>query len=182
MFYMQKKKIFVEIDVPNNLRKRLAQQILPWADLPIKWMKEENFHITVAFVGYVDESVLPEICQKVRTAVENFEAFDLEFDQIALGPDSKNPKTVQLIGQPCIELGMLNEEVERALGMRPTAHKEFRPHITLGRIRKLKWDELSEKPEIFEKINVSMTVDSVAIMESKGGGAEYVSLEECPLA
>ncbi|NTW27288.1 MAG: RNA 2',3'-cyclic phosphodiesterase [Candidatus Moranbacteria bacterium] len=179
---MQKKKIFVEIDVPGNMRRRLAQKIADWSELPIKWMKEENFHITVAFVGYVDESMLPEICQKVRTAVEDFEAFDLEFDRIELGPNPEDPKMVWLTGQPCVELGMLNEEVERALGMRPAAHKEFSPHITLGRIRKLKWDELEIKPAISEKTIISMTVDSLSIMESKGGGAEYVSLEECPLA
>jgi 2'-5' RNA ligase len=179
---MQKKKIFVEIVVPNNLKRRLILKIADWSELPIKWMKEENFHITVAFVGYVDESMLPEICQKVRIAVENLESFDLEFDKIELGPDSLDPKVVRLSGQPCSELGILNEEVERALGMRPQTHKEFRPHITLGRIRKLKWDELGLKPLINEKMHVSMTVDSLSIMESKGGGAEYVSLEECPLA
>ena len=179
---MQKKKIFIEIDVPNSLRKRLVQKIADWSELPIKWMKEENFHITVSFVGYVDESVIPEICEKVSDAVADFESFELEFDRIELGPDPKDPKMVRLTGNPCVELGMLNEEVERALGMRGTAHKEFRPNITLGRIRKLKWDELAEKPEISEKLHVSMSVDSVSIMESKGGGAEYVSLEECPLA
>jgi len=179
---MQKKKIFVEIQVANSLRKRLVQVTSKWAELPVKWMKEENLHITVAFVGYVDESVIPEICEKVSEATADFEAFDLEFDSIEIGPDPSNPKMVWLTGQPCPELGMLNEAVERALGMRPTAHKEFRPHITLGRIRAIKWEELEEKPEIVEKTKVSMTVDSVSIMESKGGGAEYVSLEEFPLA
>lgn len=178
---MQKKKIFVEIQVANSLRKRLAQVTSKWADLPVKWMKEENLHITVAFVGYVDESMIPEICEKVGDATADFEAFDLEFSSIELGPDPKDPKMVWLTGEACPELGMLNEAVERALGMRPTAHKQFIPHITLGRIRAIKWDELPEKPEISEKIKVSMTVDSVSIMESKGGGAEYVSLEECPL-
>ncbi|KKP97422.1 MAG: 2'-5' RNA ligase [Candidatus Moranbacteria bacterium GW2011_GWE1_36_7] len=178
---MQKKKIFIEIQIPGQLKRRLAQIVAKWSDLPIKWMKEENLHITVAFVGYVDESVLPDICEKVSEAVEEFEAFDLEFSSVELGPEKDDPKMVWLTGEPSVELGMLNEVVERALGMRPTSHKEFRPHITLGRIRKLKWDELVEQPEISEKLNVSMTVDSVSIMESKGGGAEYVSLEECPL-
>ncbi|MDD5396768.1 MAG: RNA 2',3'-cyclic phosphodiesterase [Candidatus Moranbacteria bacterium] len=179
---MQKKKIFVEVNVPNQIKRRLAQVVAKWSDLPIKWMKEENIHITVAFVGYVDESMLPEICEKVRESVENFEAFDLEFDRIELGPERNDPKIVWLTGKANVEMGMLNEQVERGLGMRPIAHKEFKPHITLGRIRKLKWDELAEKPEVGEKMNVSMTVDSVSIMESKGGGAEYVSLEECPLS
>lgn len=180
--YMQKKKIFVEINVPRQLQRRLTQITAKWSDLPIKWMKEENLHITVSFVGYVDESVIPEICEKVGFAVENFESFDLEFSRIELGPDPTDPKAVILTGEPNKSLGMLNEEVERALGMRPNTHKQFRPHITLGRIRKIKWDDLVEKPEISEKINVSMTVDNISIMESKGGGAEYVSLEECPLA
>jgi 2'-5' RNA ligase len=179
---MQKKKIFVEINVPNQIRRRLEQVIAKWSDLPIKWMKPENFHITVSFVGYVDESVVPDICEKVSQATENFEAFELLFDRIEIGPSLEDPKTVSLTGQPNVELGMLNEYVQRSLGMRPLAHKEFRPHITLGRIRKNKWDELPQKPVIAEKMNVSMTVENVSIMESKGGGAEYVSLEECPLA
>ena len=179
---MQKKKIFVEINVANSLKRRLLQVTSKWSELPVKWMKEENLHITVAFVGYVDESMIPEICERVNDATADFEAFDLEFNSIELGPDPNNPKTIWLTGESCPELGMLNEAVERALGMRPTAHKEFKPHITLGRIRAIKWEELEEKPEIAEKIKVAMTVDSVSIMESKGGGAEYVSLEECPLA
>lgn len=178
---MQKKKIFIEINVPSPIKKRLMQKTAIWQDLPIKWLKPESLHITACFVGYVDEEVLPEICEKVCEAVESFESFELDFNAIELGPDADNPKVVWLSGEPSVELGMLNETIERALGMHAKAHKEFRPHITLGRIRKLKWDEMTEKPKISEKLHMAMTVESVSIMESKGGGAEYVALEECPL-
>jgi RNA 2',3'-cyclic 3'-phosphodiesterase len=178
---MQKKKIFIEITVPQQLRKRLVQKTSQWSDLPVKWLKEENLHITVSFIGYVDESVIPDICQKINEAVNNFESFEIVFDKIEFGPDAENPKIIWLIGEPSADLGKLNEAVEQALGMRPQEHKEYRPHITIGRIRKLKWDELYEKPIISEKYNVTMTVDSVSVMESKGGGAEYNVLEECPL-
>lgn len=178
---MNKKKIFIEISVPDQLRRRLMQKTAQWSELPSKWMKEENLHLTVAFIGYVDESVIPDICQKINEVVNDFESFEIVFDKIEFGPDTENPKMVWLSGQPNLELGKLNELVEQALGMRPQEHKEYRPHITLGRIRKLKWDELSEKPTINEKVNLAMTVDTVSVMESKGGGAEYVSLEECPL-
>lgn len=178
---MQKKKIFIEISVPSQFKKRLMQKTADWQELPIKWLKPESLHITVCFVGYVDESVIPEICDKVCQAVESFESFELDFDSIELGPNTGDPKMVWLTGQPNVELGMLNETIERALGMQAKAHKEFRPHITLGRIRKLKWDELEETPKIAEKLHMAMSVDSVHVMESKGGGAEYVTLEECPL-
>lgn len=178
---MQKKKIFIEIAVPEPLRRRLVQKTVQWQNLPIKWMKEENLHLTVSFIGYVDESVIPDICRKINEVVSDFESFEIVFNNIELGPDASNPRTVWLSGEPSLELGKLNEMIEQALGMRPQKHKEYRPHITLGRIRKIKWDELSEKPNIDEKFNVAITVDSVSVMESKGGGAEYVSLEECAL-
>lgn len=178
---MQKKKIFIEIEIPSQIKRRLAQKIAPWSELPIKWMKEENLHLTVAFIGYVDESVVPEICAKVAAAVSQLEIFDLEFDRIELGPDPENPRLLWLTGKPLVELGKLNEVVEEALGMRPEKHGEYSPHLTLGRIRKLKWDELPEKPQINEKIQLAMSVEYVSVMESKGGGDEYVALEQCPL-
>jgi len=178
---MQKKKIFVEIGIPSSIKKRLMQKIVQWKELPVKWMKGENLHITVSFIGYVDESVVPEICQKINEAVADFEAFEIAFDSIELGPNVDDPKIIWFCGKSNKELGKLNEAVEQTLGMRSQKHKEYRPHVTLGRIRKLKWEKLSEKPNINEKINITMTVDSVSVMESKGGGAEYISLEECPL-
>jgi len=152
-----------------------------WENMPVKWSKEESLHITVAFVGYVDESVVPDICEKVCSACEKLESFDLDFDTIVLSPDPLDPRLVSFVGPASESLKLLNEAVEKALGMHKHDHKEFRPHITLGRIRKLKWDELEEKPMINEKYSAVVSVDSVMVMESKGGGAEYIRLEECPL-
>ena len=178
---MQKKKIFVEINIPSPIRKRLMQKIIQWKDLPVKWTKEKNLHITVSFIGYVDESVVPDICQKINEAVADFEAFEITFDQIELGPNADDPKIIWFTGKASEELGKLNETIEQALNMYPEKHKEFYPHITLGRIRKIKWDEMPQKPVINEKFIVTMTVESVSVMDSKGGGADYVVLEECPL-
>lgn len=179
---MQKKKIFVEVGIPNPIKRRLMQKIAPWKELPVKWMKEENLHITVSFIGYVDESVVPDICQKINEAVADFESFEIAFDRIELGPDADDPKMIWFSGKQSAELGKLNETIEQALGMHPQQHKEFFPHITLGRIRKIKWDALPQKPVINEKFAIAMVVESVSVMDSRGGGAEYVPLEECVLA
>jgi 2'-5' RNA ligase len=178
---MQKKKIFIEIAVPDQLKRRLAQKTTEWSDLPIKWVKENNLHITVAFVGYVDESVIPDICRKINEAVNDLESFEITFNKIGLGPNIEDPKMIWLSGEPNSELGKLNETIEEALGMHPQKHKHFCPHVTLGRIRKLKWDKLPEKPVIDEKVNLAMAVESVSVMESKGGDSGYDTLEECML-
>jgi 2'-5' RNA ligase len=179
---MLKKKIFIEIAIPSLIRCRLAQKIIQWQKLPVKWMKEDNIHLTVAFVGYVDESVIPDICASINSATSQIESFDLEIDRIELGPDPADPKMVWATGKPNGHLRVLNEMIEKSLNMFTRSRKEFAPHITLGRIRMLKWDELKEKPVIDEKIKFIIPVDSVVVMESKGGGEEYVQLEECPLA
>ena len=179
---MQKKKIFIEIQLPAQTKRRLAKRFEQWEQLPVKWSKEDNLHLTVAFVGYVDESVTPEICAKVGQAVESLESFDLELDKIEFSPNASDPKMVVLSGQPSEELRILNEAIEEALSMNKVEHKQFSPKITLGKIRKEKWTELEEKPSLEEKVHIIVPVDYVSVMESKGGGAEYISLEDCPLA
>jgi 2'-5' RNA ligase len=179
---MQKRKIFIEIEIPKAVKRKISQKILMWQDLPVKWTKEDNLHLTVSFIGYVDESVIPDICQKVSEAVSQLDAFDLELNHIELGPKEKDPNVIWLTGQASEDLKELNEAVEKALGTFSQSHKIFKPHLTLGKIRKAKWDELAEKPEIAEKFHAIIPVDGVSIMESRGGGADYFSVEECPLA
>jgi 2'-5' RNA ligase len=89
---------------------------------------------------------------------------------------------VVLSGQPSEQLRILNEAIEEALGMNKAERKEFKPKIILGKVRKEKWIELEDKPVIDEKVHIIIPVDFVSVMESKGGGAEYISLEDCPLA
>lgn len=178
---MQKKKVFIEIEIPQPVKKRLARIIEKWQNLPIKWSKGESLHITVAFIGFVDESVLPEICEKVSQACQQIDTFDFDLREIQLVPSIENPQRVNFIGEASEELKQLNEKIEEALGIKKHDHKEFRPHITLGRVRKAKWEQLKEKPVIEDKFHAVISVDSVQVMESRGGGEEYVALEHCPL-
>lgn len=181
---MQKRKIFIEIEVPEGVKKRLVSRTEKWQNLPVKWSKKENLHITLLFLGYVDESVLPEICQKVSEAVSKIESFDIEFDKIEIGPSPEKPQTVWFSGEASEDLKDLYESVQKELDIFQTEKKSFRPHITLGKIRKKKWESLEEKPEINENFKVTMTVESVSVMESRGeeGGMEYHVIENCPLA
>lgn len=181
---MQKKKIFVEIEIPPQIRKKLIQKTPQWSNLPVKWMKEDNLHVTLAFLGYVDESVLPEICAKVAEAAAKHESFDLEFEKITLGPDPNDPQMFWLEGNVSEELRLLNEDIEKALNIFRSTRKEFRPHITLGRIRALKWKALAQKPLVEDKTRLVFAVENVLVMESSAdkGGALYNVLESCPLA
>ena len=178
-----KRKIFISLNLPKQTKKRLSKAIEEWDDLPVKWTKEDNLHITLLFLGFVDDDAAFEISEKVVFAVKDFEIFDIEFDSIGLGPDENDPKMIWLIGKENKELLALIEKLEKELGIFTRAKKGFRPHITLGRIRKQKWDDLPEKPKVSKGLPLIVTAESVDVMASdfEGGSTEYAMVESCPL-
>jgi 2'-5' RNA ligase len=178
-----KRKIFISINIPDKVKKRLIQAIEKWQDLPVKWTKETNLHITLLFLGHIDQETLPEICQKVRDVAVKEDIFDIEFDKIELFPSTDEPRMVALTGPASVELLALNEKIEKELGIFTTSKKSFRPHITLGRGRRYKWEALEDKPSINEKYSLIITAESLDVMASDfgDGSSEYTIIESCPL-
>jgi len=173
-----KRKIFISLNVPPRDKKRLSKAILEWQDLPVKWVKEPNFHLTLAFLGHVEDNAIPSICEGVSRAVEGKQIFDLFFSQIEL--DKKNdPKIIWLTGEASEELKNLQSDIEKELGIFVTEKKIFIPHITLGRIRKNKWEETENLPEIKKTLDFVLTVESVDVMASdfENEEQEYTIIE-----
>lgn len=178
-----KRKIYININIPDKVKKRLVKAVEKWRDLPVKWTKEDNLHIALFFLGYIDNEVVADVCRKVRKAVENMEIFDLEFEKICLAPDNNNPQEIRVAGKTSENLRMLCETIEKELGIFVAPKKVFSPHITLGKIRKEKWGELEIKPEVDEKASFAVGAESVDIMASHFGGGknDFVLIESCPL-
>jgi 2'-5' RNA ligase len=177
------RRIFIGIDLPQIIKKRLCQRIEKWQNLPIKWSREDNFHITLLFLGYLYDEAIPDICQKTRKTCENFDSFDIKLDTIELGPSLDNPKMVWFTGVANDSLKQLQENLEKELNIFQSEKKTFRPHITLGINRKTKWEAMAEKPTILEKFPVSIPVESIGVFESRreDGQRKYIVLENCPL-
>lgn len=178
-----KSKIFISINIPEKVKKRLEMATQKWKEFPVKWTKEANLHITLVFLGFVDEDMIPGICQKVSKTSQKKELFDLEFEEIGLFPSESAPRMVALIGKASEELKNLVNSIEEELEISYAPKKSFRPHITLGRIRKHKWEDMDIVPEIKEKFSVDIAVRSIDIMASNfgEGGSEYFLIESCPL-
>jgi RNA 2',3'-cyclic 3'-phosphodiesterase len=177
-----KRKIFISINLPDKVKKRLFLAMEKWHELPVKWVKEANLHVTLLFLGYIDDNTTAEICEKVRKVAEKMDIFDLDFSKIETNSAS-DPRLIWLTGEPSQALLELYESIEKELDIFKSAKKSFRPHITLGRIRKAKWQGLPEKPQINQEFSLNLSVESVDIMASdfKNSGQEYTLIEGCPL-
>lgn len=161
-------RIFVAINLPEDIKQKLFDYQLKWPELPCRWTKKENLHITLEFLGYLTDEELIELCQRIKEIASTKKAFSVHLNKICYGPPKKiPPRMVWVAGEKIKEFNLT-------------------PHITLGRIKT--WDfrrlEPEERPEINEDIDLNFEVNSIEIMKSrlKREGPEYTILESFPFS
>lgn len=129
-------RLFVAIELPGQIREALThvQAGLPGA----RWTPEENLHITLRFIGEVQEPAVEEIgealwqihTQGFRLALKGVGKFG--------GESRRSPARIVYAGiEHGRELTDLAMRIERAVtdaGFPPETRK-FHPHVTLGRLR-----------------------------------------------
>ena len=189
---MKRHRIFIAINLPADVKKKIFDFQNNWPELPARWIKKENLHITLAFLDNLSDENLIEVFQQTQRAVSNHEIFSLNLNRICYGPPKKiPPKMVWLEGEKSEELGSLQKDLENNLfspAFKDNLIKESRPyvpHITLARINQWSFRKIDpeERPQINEEINIGFEVVSVEVMESelKRGGPEYTILESYEL-
>lgn len=182
---MQRRRIFIAINLPEDVKRKLAEYQAKWPELPVRWTKPKNIHITLDFIGYVTDEELLEVCKTTKQVASRNACFDINLIKICYGPtDKKPPRMIWAVGEKSEEFTSLKNDLDKSLAT--SENREFSPHITLGRIRKWEWQRIEpeERPEVNEDISLSFSVDSIEIMESvlKRGGAEYTILESFNLS
>lgn len=180
-------RTFIAVNLPENIKIKLAEYEDKWFDLPVRWTKKENLHITLVFLGYLNDQELLETINLAESVASENEPFSINLNKIVYGPPKKMPpRMVWAEGQESQELADLQNGLENSiLGGRERKAKPFSPHITLGRMKTWEFRKLDpeERPDINEQISFNFEVNSIEVMESrlKRGGPEYIVLESCPL-
>lgn len=183
-------RIFIAINLPKGIKEKLAEEQSKWPELSIRWVKEDNLHVTLIFLGGLNAEEVLEVCGLAKETAEKRGGFLINLNRIHYGPPGiMPPRMVWVDVEKSAELIELQADLEKALAASKTSfqpeNRAFQSHITLGRINQ--WEfrriEPEERPEIDEEINLSFEVSSIEIMESrlKRGGAEYTTLESVPL-
>lgn len=160
------RRLFVGIPLSKALKKRLVREMEAFPKEATLLTREENLHVTLFFLGFVYEEQVAEVCATVGEACENLESFELEFTGMKLMESPENPKMIWLTGVASEGLKKLREEVEKAFASFVTEKKEYRPHVTLAKLKKQKWLKLAKVPELKEKLHLIEPVDTVCVFES----------------
>ena len=153
-----------------------------------KWVAEKNLHLTLKFLGGVDETVIPEVSTAVGEVAGRFEPFDVTLAGVGAFPEGGSPRVVWCgLQEPTGRLEKLYYALNKAL--RPYAekeeHRKFSPHITLGRVRSpRRREELKNLIEDNRETKIgTQSVDTITVMMSEltPKGPIYTPLSKLPL-
>ncbi len=178
-------RTFIAINLPPEVKKRLANFEKKYHDVPARWTGIDNLHITVLFFGDLTDEELAEVCRITGEVAKKHESFNVSLDKVAYGPvDKIPPRYIWAGGQTSEELVNLKKDLEETLfeSVKFKIDKNvFTPHITLARIKEFEWRRIEpeERPQVGEDVSWSFTINSIEVMESelKKGGPQYVVVE-----
>jgi 2'-5' RNA ligase len=126
-------RLFVALTLPEIVRERLAGLAngLPGA----RWVKPENLHLTLRFLGEVDNLAAADVDDAL--AKIQCPGFDLALNGVGHFGDGRKLRALWVGVEANAELMRLQEKIEQAMiraGMPPEPRK-FKPHVTLARFK-----------------------------------------------
>jgi 2'-5' RNA ligase len=181
-------RAFIAIKISVDIQEKLLgiQKKLKQSDAHISWVNPENIHLTIQFLGNIEEDQVPQIVSELRKSVTVVSPFQLQVGYAGAFPNLRYPRVVW-IGVTDDEddsLKTLQEDISarlRTLGFKQEEGR-FKPHLTLGRVRSQKnKSNLVRAIEAIVNIWVGeISVDAIYLIKSelKPTGAEYTDLEE----
>ena len=187
-------RLFVALEIPSAVRENLAALIeeLRAADAAAtknkaRWVRAENLHVTLKFIGNVDVGKLDTI-RAALGEVSASGAVELRFRGVGFFPNEKRPRVLWagIVASPNLEplAAGVDARLEKLGIARET--REFAPHLTLARFDP---PGITEKLRAAARANTAREFGAVStgefhLFESKTRptGAEYTRLSSFSIA
>ena len=186
-------RLFVALEIPAAVRDNLAALLKDLRDLSLRlgdkrgrWVRPENLHVTLKFIGEAADTKLEGI-RDALAKIRSDAPFDLQFRGLGYFPNEKHPRVLWVGLNASSNLALLAGDIDRALEAQGIAPEKraFAPHVTLARF---------EPPGLHEKLGAAIQKNSQRefgsfqardfhLIESKlrPSGAEYTTLASFPL-
>jgi 2'-5' RNA ligase len=175
-------RLFTGLEIPREIAQSLS--ILRGGLPGARWIDPENYHITLRFIGDIDDRLAQDIASMLDGVKRR--SFDVRFGSLTVFGGRKPRAIVAGIEpvQPLVELQSEMERLMQRLGLEPEGRK-FTPHVTLARLRDASSrdvaDYLSTRGPLFGS---SFKVSRFVLFSARAsvGGGPYVVEADYPLA
>lgn len=168
-------RVFISIDIPEEIKSEILkiQDKLP--EFYGKKTEPENLHLTLKFLGEIDDKKVEEIKERLKEIKYN--SFESEIDSIGVF----SPGFIKIIWLHLTNCGDLQKKIDYSLKDLFKPEKRFMSHLTIARVKKVSNKKLFL--EKLKKIRIPewiFKVDSFYLMESKLSekGPKYSVIEK----
>lgn len=150
---MRTTRTFIAIPVPESLGAKLTRlQTLLAPELPgVRWSLTPPFHLTLAFLGDVEDTELNKVCRTVDEVAASFPPFDVLLEGLGVFPNPQQPR-VLWVGGSGTGLTILHEaRASLAAALATTGYRcdeNFTPHVTLGRVKRTRGEDIDLTPQL----------------------------------
>ncbi len=175
-------RTFIAIHLTEEVRRGIGRaiEVLKPHTRDIRWVPLENLHLTLRFLGDVEEGRMPEVHQAVMAAAAEMMPFALRLGHFGAFPGLSRPRVLWIGMEGDVEaLRELQQQVSEALVRRgfPDEDKPFSPHLTVGRTMRDRRASVQASPTVAEP-GPEMVVRDVFVMKSDlhPDGPVYTSL------
>jgi 2'-5' RNA ligase len=133
-------RTFIAIELTDKLRAELVRQLdrLRHAAPEVRWVEPANLHLTLAFLGELDDERLAAATDAAEAAAAQGQPFRLATAGLGYFGAPHAPRVIWAgIGGESARLAQLHAALAEALDQRgfPREERPFAPHVTLARVK-----------------------------------------------
>jgi 2'-5' RNA ligase len=181
---------FIAVPLNAEIISRIekTQKELRTFPADVKWVNPKSIHLTLKFLGGIEEGDIEKIAQGMQDGIKGFKPWSAAVRNMGAFPSLKSPRVVWIgLEDQSGQLVKLQNQIEKKmskLGFEEEKRK-FSAHLTLGRVRSPRGKDelvkylLDERERVFGEIKI----DRVILFKSelKTTGAVYTVLKEFTL-
>ena len=181
---MPSTRAFVALALPSPVKADLAdlRRALPCSPRGLRWAAIEQAHLTLAFLGDLDDAELADLRRRAGAVAAATAPFDADLRGLGAFPSAERARVAWVgWGRGAEAVVALQAALATALA-RPAERRPFAPHVTVARAR----DPLDLRTWLGTApawTSPSWRVTGLDVMASEltPGGAIHTVVEHCPL-
>jgi RNA 2',3'-cyclic 3'-phosphodiesterase len=173
---MKRTFIAVKIEAGNALVKMISTLRTELKQDSIKWADLNQMHLTLAFLGDTGEETIKQVSSMLQKICSGFGEVNFRISGLGVFRNTGDPRVIWAGIESTDKFEDLYNKIKEGLrGIGVTIEeRQFRPHLTLGRVKWLKNKSLLEKlaeqynKKVFQDVNITEIVFYESILRQPG--------------
>jgi len=167
-------RLFVAVEIEGRVKERIARlqgRLKTYDPIgAVRWVRPENLHLTLKFLGEVQDDVLPPLERALERVGHQVRPGVINLRGVGVFPRWDRPRVIWVGAPKADTLAEAAAAVDAALvpvGFEPE-ERPFAPHLTIGRVRRSPGDGFAEVCKKYDQTDFgTISLDEVSLVRSR---------------